>query len=180
MKRYKWAATEEIAKLDQIEVCPRAMELTQTIAKRISSDGGGALIIDYGFNGVVSDSLQAIRKHKFVDILDNPGTADLSAYVDFASVRHSAEEVSDVSVYGPITQSQFLGSLGINFRVEALLENCTDEQAESLRTGYWRLVGDGEAPFWEGPDDQVPIGMGTRYLAMTIVNKKQGIPFPFQ
>ncbi|XP_057491254.1 uncharacterized protein LOC130776988 isoform X1 [Actinidia eriantha] len=180
MKRCKWAATEEIAKLDQIEVCPRAMELTQTIAKRISSDGGGALIIDYGFNGVVSDSLQAIRKHKFVDILDNPGTADLSAYVDFASVRHSAEEASDVSVYGPITQSQFLGSLGINFRVEALLENCTDEQAESLRTGYWRLVGDGEAPFWEGPDDQVPIGMGTRYLAMTIVNKKQGIPVPFQ
>ncbi|CAL5367947.1 unnamed protein product [Camellia sinensis] len=181
MKRCKWAGAEEIAKLDRIEVSPKSMELTQTIAKRISSDGGGALIIDYGLNGVVSDSLQAIQKHKFVDILDNPGTADLSAYVDFASVMHSAEEVSeDVSVHGPITQSQFLGSLGINFRVEALLENCTDEQAESLRTGYWRLVGDGEAPFWEGPDEQVPIGMGTRYLAMAIVNKKQGIPVPFQ
>lgn len=38
--------------------------------------------------------LQAIRKHKFVNILDNPGSADLSAYVDFASIRHSAEEVS--------------------------------------------------------------------------------------
>jgi hypothetical protein len=58
MKRCKWAATEEIAKLDHIEVCPTAMELTQTIADRISSDGGGALIIDYGLNGVVSDSLQ--------------------------------------------------------------------------------------------------------------------------
>ncbi|KAL6960709.1 hypothetical protein U1Q18_038472 [Sarracenia purpurea var. burkii] len=181
MKRCKWGADEEIGKLDQIEVCPRAMELTETIAQRISSDGGGALIIDYGLNGVVSDSLQAIRKHKFVDVLDNPGTADLSAYVDFASIRHSAEEISeDVSVHGPITQSQFLGSLGINFRVEALLENCTDEQAESLRAGYWRLVGEGEAPFWEGPDAQAPIGMGTRYLAMAIVNKKQGIPVPFQ
>lgn len=58
MKRCKWAATEEIAKLDHIEVCPKAMELTQTIVDRISSDGGGALIIDYGLNGVVSDSLQ--------------------------------------------------------------------------------------------------------------------------
>lgn len=38
--------------------------------------------------------LQAIRKHKFVDILDNPGSADLSAYVDFASIKHSAEETS--------------------------------------------------------------------------------------
>ncbi|KAH7846037.1 hypothetical protein Vadar_008984 [Vaccinium darrowii] len=182
MKRCKWAAAEEIAKLGQIEVCPKAMELTQTITKRISSDGGGALIIDYGLNGLVSDSLQAIRKHKFVDILDNPGSADLSAYVDFASIRHSAEEVSeDVSVHGPITQSQFLGSLGINFRFEALLENCkTDEQEESLMTGYWQLVGEGEAQFWEGPEEKTPIGMGTRYLAMAIVNKKQGIPVPFQ
>ena len=58
MNRFKWAVAEEISNLDQTEVCPRAMELTQTIAKRISSDGGGALIIDYGLNGVVSDSLQ--------------------------------------------------------------------------------------------------------------------------
>ncbi|WCJ20821.1 hypothetical protein M5689_003026 [Euphorbia peplus] len=180
MKRCKWAGAEEIEKLNQIEVCPKAMDLTHSIAKRISSDGGGALIIDYGLNGVVSDSLQAIRKHKFVDILDNPGSADLSVYVDFPSIRRSAEEASDdVSVHGPITQSQFLGSLGINFRVEALLPNCTEEQAESLRTGYWRLVGEGEAPFWEGPDDQAPIGMGTRYMAMAIVNKKQGVPVPF-
>ncbi|CAI9752680.1 unnamed protein product [Fraxinus pennsylvanica] len=180
MKRCKWADSEEIAKLDHIEVCPKAMDLTQEISKRIGIDGGGALIIDYGLNGIVSNSLQAIRKHKFVDILDNPGSADLSAYVDFAAIKHSAEEVSGVSVHGPMTQSQFLGSLGINFRVEALLENCTEEQAESLRTGYWRLVGEGEAPFWEGPDNQTPIGMGTRYLAMAIVNQKQGVPVPFQ
>lgn len=79
-----------------------------------------------------------------------------------------------------MTQSQLLGSLGINFRVEALMQNCDEKQAESLRTGYWRLVGDGEAPFWEGPDDQAPIGMGSRYLAMAIVNKKQGSPVPFE
>ncbi|GAV69810.1 Methyltransf_28 domain-containing protein [Cephalotus follicularis] len=180
MKRCKWAGLDEIKKLNHIEVCPKAMDLTRTIAEKISSDGGGALIIDYGLNGVVSDSLQAIRKHKFVDILDKPGSADLSAYVDFDAIRHSAKEASeDVAVHGPMTQSMFLGSLGINFRVEALLQNCTDEQAESLRTGYWRLVGEGEAPFWEGPDEKVPIGMGTRYLAMAIVNKKQGVPVPF-
>lgn len=181
-KRCKWAAKEEIDKLNQIEVSPRAMELTESICKRIGSDGGGALIIDYGLDGVVSDSLQAIRKHKFVHILNEPGTADLSAYVDFASIHHSAQEASEnISVHGPITQSQFLGSLGINFRVETLLENCaTDEQAELLQAGYWRLVGEGEAPFWEGPKDKVPIGMGTRYLAMAIVNKNQGTPIPFQ
>ncbi|KAL5055338.1 hypothetical protein RYX36_036020 [Vicia faba] len=181
LKRVKWAATEEIAKLNQIEICPKAMDLTQTIVERISSDGGGALIIDYGLDGVVSDSLQAIRKHRFVNLLDDPGSADLSAYVDFDSIRHSAEEASEeVSVHGPMTQSQFLGALGINFRVESLLQNCTEEQAESLRTGYWRLVGDGEAPFWEGAEENAPIGMGSRYKAMAIVNKNQGAPVPFQ
>lgn len=79
-----------------------------------------------------------------------------------------------------MTQSQFLGSLGINFRAEALLQSCTEQQAEALRAGYWRLVGDGEAPFWDGPQELAPVGMGTRYLAMAIVNKNQGPPIPFQ
>lgn len=75
MKRCKWSSSEEIANLNQIEICPKAMELTQTIAERISSDGGGALIIDYGLNGVVSDSLQvqeiAIVGLKFSFTLDD-------------------------------------------------------------------------------------------------------------
>ncbi|KAH0880234.1 hypothetical protein HID58_067628 [Brassica napus] len=181
VKRCTWATPEEKEKLDHVEISSKLMDLTQEIAKRIGSDGGGALIIDYGKDGIISDSLQAIREHKFVNILDNPGSADLSAYVDFPSIKHSAEEASEnVTVHGPMTQSQFLGSLGINFRVDALLQNCDDEQAESLRSGYWRLVGDGEAPFWEGPDEQTPIGMGERYLTMAIINRNQGTPAPFQ
>jgi len=43
--------------------------------------------------------MQAICKHKFVHILDDPGSADLSAYVDFASIRHSALEASG-ALYG--------------------------------------------------------------------------------
>lgn len=61
-KRCKWAVKEEIDKLNQIEVCPKAMELTELISTRIGSDGGGALIIDYGLNGIVSDSLQVHYK----------------------------------------------------------------------------------------------------------------------
>jgi len=57
-KRCGWASSEELEKVEHIEVCPKAMELTEQIADRISSDGGGALIIDYGKDGIVSDSLQ--------------------------------------------------------------------------------------------------------------------------
>lgn len=58
LKRCKWAGTEEIAGVNHVEVCPKGMDLTQEIANRVSTDGGGALIIDYGLNGIVSDSLQ--------------------------------------------------------------------------------------------------------------------------
>uniref|UniRef100_A0A0D6R0S9 Protein arginine methyltransferase NDUFAF7 n=1 Tax=Araucaria cunninghamii TaxID=56994 RepID=A0A0D6R0S9_ARACU len=180
-KRIKRLSLDEISKLEHVEVCPQAIELTKNIGKRVELDGGGALIIDYGQNGVISDSLQAIRNHKFVHVLDDPGTADLSDYVDFAYVRHVVEEMTgEVAALGPISQSRFLGALGINFRLEALLQNATDEQAEALQVGYWKLVGDGPAPFWEGEDELTPIGMGSRYLALAIVNKKIGAPACFE
>ncbi|XP_042462749.1 uncharacterized protein LOC122046223 isoform X4 [Zingiber officinale] len=40
----------------------------------------------------------AIRKHEFVEVLDDPGSANLSAHVDFESIRHSAKEVSAVCI----------------------------------------------------------------------------------
>lgn len=66
MKRCRWARQEEIAKLEHVEVCPRAMELTHQIAKRIGSDGGGALVIDYGKNEIISDSLQVKPLSSFI------------------------------------------------------------------------------------------------------------------
>jgi NADH dehydrogenase [ubiquinone] 1 alpha subcomplex assembly factor 7 len=60
--------------------------------------GGGYIILRLSFFFMLSltiyEFMQAIRKHKFVHLLDDPGSADLSAYVDFASIRHSAEEAS--------------------------------------------------------------------------------------
>ena len=86
------------------------------------------------------------------------------------------------SAYGPITQSEFLGSLGINFRLEALTQNASENQVEALSLGYWRLVGDGPAP-WLDEDDEpnrLPQGMGSRYKALVIVNDSCGPPVGFQ
>lgn len=180
-KRFKWASLEEKASLNQVEVCPQALKLTHEIAKRVGEDGGGALIIDYGEDKLIADSLQAIQKHKFVHVLHDPGKADLSAYVDFAALKHVVKDSkAGAEAYGPITQSEFLGMLGINFRVEALLERAKEEQVESLRSGYWRLVGDGSAPWWEGEESQAPIGMGSRYKVLAIVKSGLGAPQCFQ
>jgi NADH dehydrogenase [ubiquinone] 1 alpha subcomplex assembly factor 7 len=37
---------------------------------------------------------QAIRKHEFVKVLQDPGSADLSAYVDFAAIKHAVEDAA--------------------------------------------------------------------------------------
>lgn len=180
-KRFKWASLEEKAKLNQVEVCPQALKLTHEIAKRVGEDGGGALVIDYGEEKLISDSLQAIHKHKFVHVLHDPGKADLSAYVDFAALKHVVKESAvGANAFGPISQSQFLGMLGINFRLEALLKNATEKQAEALQSGYWRLVGEGSAPWWEGDEKLTPIGMGSRYKVLSIVNSGLGAPQCFQ
>ncbi|MCO5596812.1 hypothetical protein L7F22_050882 [Adiantum nelumboides] len=57
-KRFKWASLEEKESLNHAEVCPQALKLTHEIAKRVGRDSGGALIIDYGEDKLVSDSLQ--------------------------------------------------------------------------------------------------------------------------
>lgn len=57
-RRMKWATLEEKAKIEHVEVCPQAMKITADIAKRVGEDGGGALIVDYGDDSIVSDSLQ--------------------------------------------------------------------------------------------------------------------------
>ncbi|KAK8592914.1 hypothetical protein V6N12_045007 [Hibiscus sabdariffa] len=41
MKRCIWAMPEEVEKLNQIEICPKTMDLTCTLAKRIAKVPGG-------------------------------------------------------------------------------------------------------------------------------------------
>lgn len=63
------------------------------MAKMIKLCGGAILNIDYGESFAFSDSIRAIMKHKYVDspyFWQVPGTCDLSAYVDFASLARFA------------------------------------------------------------------------------------------
>lgn len=57
-RRMRWASLQEKADIEHVEVCPQAMKVTAEIAKRVGEDGGGALIVDYGDDKIVSDSLQ--------------------------------------------------------------------------------------------------------------------------
>ncbi|KAJ8393012.1 hypothetical protein AAFF_G00069160 [Aldrovandia affinis] len=107
-----------------VEVCPDGGVVIQRLSARIAEDGGAALIADYGHDGTGTDTFRGFRGHKPHDVLTAPGTADLTADVDFSYLRRTAGD--QVACVGPITQRQFLQNMGVDVRLQVLLRNNTD------------------------------------------------------
>lgn len=59
---------------------------------------------------------QGFCGHKLHDVLTAPGTADLTADVDFSYLRRIAQE--RVATLGPIKQHEFLQNMGIDIRLQ--------------------------------------------------------------
>ncbi|KAK2855860.1 hypothetical protein Q5P01_004595 [Channa striata] len=109
---------------DHVEVCAEGGVIIQQLARRIAEDGGAALIADYGHNGTKMDTFRGFKGHQLHDVLASPGSADLTADVDFSYLRKMAG--GGVACLGPVTQRTFLKNMGIDTRLQVLLRNCTD------------------------------------------------------
>ncbi|XP_053999658.1 protein arginine methyltransferase NDUFAF7, mitochondrial isoform X1 [Hylaeus anthracinus] len=128
-------------KRDHVEISPQSLLVVDYIAQYLSECGGCALISDYGHNGDKTDTFRAFSQHKMHDPLSRPGTADLTADVDFAALMKIAIKNNYVITFGPVTQSNFLKSLGIDVRLKLLLKNASKEQRERLESEY-RMIMD--------------------------------------
>ncbi len=75
-------------------------------------------------------------------MLDIPGAADLSTYVNFSALKSSAESVnSRVKCAEIMPQGQFLECMGIVPRVQSLMQKQEDsKKAESVWEDYVRLA----------------------------------------
>lgn len=97
---------------------------------------GYALFIDYGYSEGSGDSLQAVKNHAHVSPLAHPGTADLTAHVNFARLRkiwgENNTQLSD--------QASFLMALGLPLRAAKVLENSTDDQKIKIEQAVHRLL----------------------------------------
>jgi SAM-dependent MidA family methyltransferase len=141
------------------EICPSALSLADEIARIVAQQGGGALIVDYGYDKPgFGETLQAVQDHAFAGLLDDPGESDLSAHVDFAALVSAA---AHASVSGPITQAEFLDDIGIVRRFEQLASRNT-AMAGELWSQLDRLVS--------------PEQMGTLFKALAIT--PHGAPTP--
>ncbi|XP_047638234.1 protein arginine methyltransferase NDUFAF7, mitochondrial isoform X2 [Phacochoerus africanus] len=124
---------------DHVEVCPDAGVIIQELAQRISLTGGAALIADYGHDGTKTDTFRGFCGHQLHDVLIAPGTADLTADVDFSYLRRMSQ--GKVASLGPISQQTFLRNMGIDVRLKILLDK-SDEPSlrEQLLQGYRMLM----------------------------------------
>jgi NADH dehydrogenase [ubiquinone] 1 alpha subcomplex assembly factor 7 len=112
-----------------------------------------ALFIDYGHVvPAMGDTLQAMRAHRYDDPLAASGEVDLTAQVDFSAVA-AAMKRCKLACDGPVTQAEFLGSLGIAERASRLMA-ANPAKAAHIEADIARLMAPG--------------GMGTRFHAIGV------------
>jgi len=133
------------------EINHPARAIAAHLGQRFGRQPGAALLIDYGHaHSAAGDTLQALRKHRAVDPLENPGEADITAHVDFAALARAAAPAiaSDI-----VTQGAFLRRLGIELRA-AKLAAASPERADAVTGAVQRLIN--------------PQGMGTLFKVLAL------------
>ncbi|MDO9524662.1 MAG: SAM-dependent methyltransferase, partial [Gemmobacter sp.] len=138
---------------DVVETCPAGIPVVTAIASRIATQGGAAMVIDYGGWRSKGDTFQALRAHAYADPLASPGTADLTAHVDFEPLANAAT-ATGACVHGPIGQGLLLDRLGIGPRAQALARHMIGATLDSHAKALHRLTH--------------PSEMGTLFQAMAI------------
>jgi SAM-dependent MidA family methyltransferase len=147
------------------EVSPAQETFVRELATRIASQGGGALLIDYGpAEPGFGDTLQALRRRQKVDPLETPGEADLTMHAGFPALLTAARAL-DVSA-ALLTQGDFLRRLGVEARAAALARARPD-RADRIDRQLHRLVGSSEMgelfkamAIWSGPTPPAFEGLG--------------------
>ena len=126
-----------------LEVAVAGQQLMRALSARIAAQGGALLLLDYGhIQTGIGDTLQALRGHRFADVLAGPGESDLTAHVDFAALARAARR-EGLAVQGPVAQGAFLRRLGIEERAQALARNASDGQRADIAAALARLTQGG-------------------------------------
>ena len=106
-----------------IEYSPLATKYLKTIIKKIKINDGGILIIDYAYlEKEMKNTLQAVSKHKYCDVLEDFGNADITYNLSFNLINKIIKEFGTYSSLST-TQKKFLTKLGILKRAEILSKN---------------------------------------------------------
>ena len=122
-----------------VETSPARAAAATALAGHLARHGGVALIIDYGHAASApGDTLQAVRDHRFANVLADPGEQDLTAHVDFEAVADSARQAG-AAVTPLTTQGDWLTRIGIVQRAQGL-SRANPDRADEVASALTRLT----------------------------------------
>ncbi len=119
-----------------IEFSPLANNYLKIISKKIKLSKGGLLIIDYGyFDENMKNTLQSVLNHKYNDVLNNFGNADITYSINFNLLKKIINKFK-LKTIGIANQDKFLTNLGILKRAEMISINLPFSKKADI---YYRL-----------------------------------------
>ncbi len=121
-----------------MEICQSARDAVRHVARHLKRYGGTALFIDYGYLMGNGDTLQAVKSHRYQDPLLDPGTADITAHVDFGTLLGIARAEGISTELTP--QGTWLKQLGAEIRAMQLCKNADAAQKADILSGLERLI----------------------------------------
>ena len=107
-----------------LETSEVRLEYARHMAEKVAQ--GALLIIDYGYiEKTFCSTLQAVKGHKYHEVLKDIGNADLTTHVDFSALIQLFNSLGFASHI--VTQGDFLLDYGIGLRAKKLIENGAKE-----------------------------------------------------
>ena len=148
-----------------IEYSEMGVRYLKKIAEIIKKNTGGILIIDYGYiEKKMKNSLQAVHRHKYSNILDKIGSSDITHNISFNLFRKVVNQLGDLDSF-ITTQKKFLLKMGIEERANIISKNLTFLKKVDLHFRLKRLIDDRH--------------MGNLFKVMLIKNKNNKFKLGF-
>jgi NADH dehydrogenase [ubiquinone] 1 alpha subcomplex assembly factor 7 len=149
-----------------IEYSPSSFEYLKNICNLIKKNDGGILIIDYGYLDIkMCETLQAIKNHKYSNILENIGETDITYNINFDLFKKFTNQFYELSSIIS-NHKKFLTSMGIVQRAEIISENLTFSEKSDLFYRIRRLIDEKQ--------------MGELFKVMLIKKKKNKFKTGFE
>ena len=123
-----------------IEYSPLTLKYLKVITDKINTNDGGILIIDYGYGDKkMKNTLQAVSKHKYTDVLSDFGNSDITYNLNFNLISQIIRKLGSF-FQTRTTQKQFLTKLGILKRAEILSKNLSFSKKADMYFRIKRLI----------------------------------------
>eukprot|EP01083_Nonionella_stella_P077193 210647_1 len=149
----------------RFEVCPETLKISDALAERINFQRGTLLAIDYGADGMMSSTMQAVKEHKKVSVFQEPGEVDLTAHVNFRAIRKQMSRQANVNDNDLVDQTHFLCACGLRPLVEQYVEGKSSDEKQSTFDVANKLAD--------------PEGMGGHFKYMCAAHKDIKAPLGF-